>query len=171
MFTLLRYWMPMHCIDSSLQETVFQYLQIWPPFFSKKKMKLWRTTIWSSTHNSQQINKYKLYHLKCQTNLCWLKNWTSVWGGRYFEAWTACWIGLPFRSFIISQSVITIKKLWTVLAYKLDELANAEDPVQLFYKEGIAQTISAEIKEHGRLTINYKCSNIIHNHKRAAITD
>ena len=50
MFTLLRYWMPMHCIDSSLQETVFQYLQIWPPFFSKKKMKLWRTTIWSSAH-------------------------------------------------------------------------------------------------------------------------
>ena len=49
-----------------------------------------------------------------------------------------------------------------MLAYKLDELANAEDPVQLFYKEGIAQTISAEIKEHGRLTINYKCSNIIH---------
>ena len=41
-----------------------------------------------------------------------------------------------------------------MLAYKLDELANAEDPVQLFYKEGIAQTISAEIKEHGRLAIN-----------------
>ena len=35
------------------------------------------------------------------------------------------------------------------LAELLDELADAADPVQLFYKEGIAQTIAAEIKDNG----------------------
>ncbi|KAH7730480.1 Protein H14N18.4 b [Aphelenchoides avenae] len=35
------------------------------------------------------------------------------------------------------------------LAETLEELASAEDPVNLFYKEGIAQTIAAEIKENG----------------------
>uniref|UniRef100_A0A915DPL5 Gamma-glutamyltranspeptidase 1 n=1 Tax=Ditylenchus dipsaci TaxID=166011 RepID=A0A915DPL5_9BILA len=36
----------------------------------------------------------------------------------------------------------------------LDELAVAPDPVQLFYKEGIAQTIAAEIKDNGGYVIH-----------------
>ena len=35
------------------------------------------------------------------------------------------------------------------LAELLEELVAAPDPIQLFYKEGIAQTIAAEIKEKG----------------------
>uniref|UniRef100_A0A914DRB7 Gamma-glutamyltranspeptidase 1 n=1 Tax=Acrobeloides nanus TaxID=290746 RepID=A0A914DRB7_9BILA len=36
-----------------------------------------------------------------------------------------------------------------LLADTLEELANATDPVELFYKGGIAQTIAAEIQENG----------------------
>lgn len=37
------------------------------------------------------------------------------------------------------------------LAETLSELATAKDPIKLFYKGGIAQTISAEITEKGGL--------------------
>ncbi|KAH7716541.1 gamma-glutamyl transpeptidase [Aphelenchoides avenae] len=49
------------------------------------------------------------------------------------------------------------------LAETLEELASAEDPVKLFYKEGIAQTISAELKENGELVIT-TCMNVPSDH-------
>ena len=36
-----------------------------------------------------------------------------------------------------------------LLADTLEEIATAPDPVKLFYQGGIAQTIAAELKEHG----------------------